>query len=242
MGSWKWVFRRRRWNGYRIDYNWAYKDINRRRPPVTFKRAGHGPSRDNKPRPRTRFFNNEWQENRYLTVKNLGFVESCQERGINVVEPQSLFTPHLPQDPTDYSAFEGHQDVVKKPFEKEEEHPYYHERPAYSYLERTYFPKDQELDTAKVLLKTVQIEEGLPEKLVDAYQTLPDHLDVQQVIKESQMFDATQKKLPRNVAVPYIGWHPVEDRMFRKMPYDVTTFSWGRNTRKEYGIPINRKK
>ena len=61
------------------------------------------------------------------------------------------------------------------------------------------------------------------------------------MIKDTQLFDATQKKLQLSWNVPYIGWHPVNDKMTTNMPYDVTAMSWGRKVRKEYGIPPARK-
>ena len=39
------------------------------------------------------------------------------------------------------------------------------------------------------------------------------------MLKDVYIGDAVQRKLPRNFAVPYIGWHPVEDKM---RPREVT--------------------
>jgi hypothetical protein len=55
------------------------------------------------------------------------------------------------------------------------------------------------------------------------------------------MFDATQVKLPYNYAVPYIGWNSVNDKMSSRVPYEVN-MSWQYHTRREFGIPIRRKK
>ena len=65
---------------------------------------------------------------------------------------------------------------------------------------------------------------------------------MESLVKDTQIFDATQEKLKKSWAVPYIGWHPVEDKMSSKMPYDVTAMSWGRKVKREYGIPLARKK
>ena len=62
------------------------------------------------------------------------------------------------------------------------------------------------------------------------------------ILLESRVFDATQKKLPKNKAVPNINWDPVIDRMHRPLPYEKGDFSWGRNVRREYGIPKSRMK
>jgi len=61
------------------------------------------------------------------------------------------------------------------------------------------------------------------------------------LIKDTQMFDATQVKLPYNYAVPYIGWNSVNDKMSSRVPYEVN-MSWQYHTRREFGIPIRRKK
>ena len=88
------------------------------------------------------------------------------------------------------------------------------------------------------------MEHGLPEKV---YKSLSRKVCENQndliigLLKDTQIFDATQKKIQRSWAVPYIGWHPVNDRMSTQMPYDVTAMSWGRRPRREYGIPPNRK-
>ena len=95
----------------------------------------------------------------------------------------------------------------------------------------------------KVLLKTVEVEPGLPQKILDSTRTEICSNDlIKSVVKDTHMFDATQTKLQKSWNVPYVGWHPVEDRMFRPMPYDVTAMSWGRKVRREYGIPLARKK
>ena len=86
----------------------------------------------------------------------------------------------------------------------------------------------------------------MPGRLVQAYEELNlpsdvDHL-VKNVLMESNVFDAKQVKLPKNIAPLDIGWDPVEDKMFRPLPYPIGKISWGRNTRREYGIPEPRKK
>jgi len=243
--GWKYVFGRRKRVTYPIDYSWQYKDINVRRPPLEVPRKGPGPKGPGKTRVVNTFFNNEWQENRYLTVKNVGLVEACQQRGIQVVKPEELFTPHLPEDPTVSEDFEPPEPLIKGPYYNERDHPHFHERPAHCFNAKSLFAQGQPLECAQVLLKTVLMGGGkLPERVLEAADNnrVPDaERMVKQVLMESQVLDATQIKLPRNVATPYIGWHPVEDRMFRKMPYDVTNFSWGRRERREYGIPVARR-
>ena len=242
-------FGRRKWNGYPINYWWQYNNINARRPPLVIPRKGHGPKKAVKTRNVTRFFNNEWQENRYMKVENIGMVEACQQRGIQVVKPEDLFTPHIPEDPQEPVFRRPPEALIKGPIRNEQDHPHYHQRVCFDFNWITHFPRGQELESAQLLLKTVQLDQaggrGLPERLVTAAESISipdDDSMVRQSLMESHVFDATQQLLPRNVAVPYIGWHPVEDRMFRKMPYAVDKFSWGRNMPREYGIPGLRKK
>ena len=76
------------------------------------------------------------------------------------------------------------------------------------------------LDQAKVLTNTVQIKEGLPNQLLEKFTKVKDIMPqsediMKDILLESRVFDATQKKLPRNPAVPNIGWNPVVDRMHR---------------------------
>ena len=96
----------------------------------------------------------------------------------------------------------------------------------------------------QALFKTVEVEHGLPGRLYNSVtkKVCSNQDDLMLgIIKDTHLFDATQKKLPKTPAVPYIGWHPVEDRMTTRMPYDVTKMSWGRKTRNTYGIPMDRK-
>ena len=123
--GWRHVFGRRRWHGFYQNYrfssddilsfllvlmrfsivqffSFAYDNIHFRRPPlkersVLYQRTGgHRPPRPIKTRAATKYFNNEWQKGRYLQVENLGFVEACEQRGIQVLKPEAIFTSHLP--------------------------------------------------------------------------------------------------------------------------------------------------
>ena len=58
-----------------------------------------------------------------------------------------MLSSHLPESPEIEHDFS--RNPVNKPFD-EKDHPYYHERPAYSFLQRSWYPKNSELDHAKV--------------------------------------------------------------------------------------------
>lgn len=252
--GWRYTFGIRRWHGRgKVNYNWQFDNIHRRRPPLKERSAlyrrtgGHRPTQMPKPRCVTKAFNNEWQKGRYLQVENLGFVEACQERGITVCKPEDIFTSHLPIDPENVPEDLHHiEPLVKGPIRTEQEHPYFHERPIRDYSTLAIgFPKGIQVECAKVLTKAVEVEEALPGRLLQSISELqlPDDIDdlAKNVLMESRVYDATQKKLPVNAKVPYIGWHPVEDRMFRPMPYKLGDVSWNRRVKREYGIPEKRK-
>jgi len=95
-------------------------------------------------------FNNRWQVGRDLKVTDAGYKDACLERGIPVYKPEDIFTSHLPgtEDRIDFD-FERLK-TIKKPFESEEDHPYYQERTSYSFTDRTKYPVNLELNHAKV--------------------------------------------------------------------------------------------
>ena len=62
---------------------------------------------------------------------------------------QDVLSSHLPESPN--IEFDSSRNPNIKPYSNEKEHPYYHERPAYSYLARSYYPKYRQLDHAKVI-------------------------------------------------------------------------------------------
>ncbi len=195
-------------------------------------------------------FNNFWQTNRNRTVRNIGVVERLQERGIHVedIRQVATATSHLPQVPEHMLSVDPHErdPVIRAPDEDDETlHPFYHERPAYCFGTRSSFPRGRQLEFAKVLFNAVEIEDGLPARVEEAVteeEAIPGQEEaVASMVREHCMFDSTQRMLPKRVAVPYIGWHPVLDRMYRSMPYEVT-MSWQRNERRIYGIPRGRRK
>ena len=137
--------------------------------------------------------------------------------------------------------------TVLPELKKNESHPFYNERPAYTFNFLTRLIKGQGLEQAKTLTNTVEIESGLPKRLSDSVskmeKLLPNRDElIAKVLLNARVFDATQKKLPVNKAVPNIGWNVVRDKMHRDLPYPEGDFSWGWNARREYGIPVKRKK
>ena len=133
------------------------------------------------------------------------------------------------------------------PIEDDETHPFYNDRPCKTFNIMSRLIKHQGLDHAKVVTNAVEIQEGLPNALKDRISAVDDLMPKSEelairVLKDSKIFDATQKLLPKNVFVPNIGWNPVLDRLNRPLPYPDPDFSFGRKARREYGIPMARQK
>ena len=117
--------------------------------PALYKYLGKGHRRADSLRPRrtTIVFNNRWQVGRELKVTDPGYKEACLEKGIPVYKPDDIFTSHLPEAPHfDFKKIE----TIKRPYASEQEHPYYHDRPAYLFDGISRFQKNMELDHAKV--------------------------------------------------------------------------------------------
>jgi len=201
---------------------------------------------------RTRRYNvkysNAWHLQSETVIKDQGYRAACESKGIRVYTPEEIIRPHLPAVETSEEELNSYLKNTPElsPIEDQTEHPYYHQKPCKTFNNISRLIKHAGLDQAKVLTNTVQIKEGLPDKLLDKLNKVKDIMPqsediMKDILLESRVFDATQKKLPRNPAVPNIGWNPVIDRMHRPLPYEEGSFSWGRNTRLEYGIPNNRK-
>jgi hypothetical protein len=203
-----------------------------------------------RPRKHILKFSNTWIENQELVIKDLGYRAACESRGIQVVKAEDCIRSYLPKDET--FSEEEKEACLQDPAElsaisDKTLHPFYHERPVRTFYVNSRLIMGAGLEQAKVLTNSVQIEEGLPKSLVNKIASidgiLPQGEDImRQVLQDARIFDATQKILPRNKAVPNINWNPVIDRMHRLLPYPDGSFSWGRNPRREYGIPITRKK
>lgn len=162
---------------------------------------------------------------------------------------QEVLRPYLPDMGLSEEELEFHKkkSPVAKAFEDFKEHPLYHEVPCKTFSAMSRLIKYAGLDQAKCLTNTVEIEQGLPKSLQDKIDSIDGVMPqgeelMHRILKDSRVFDATQKKLPKNVAVPNINWNPVLDRMHRPLPYEEGDFSWGYNTRVEYGIPLGRKR
>jgi len=194
--------------------------------------------------------NNFWQATRLRRVKDFANVERALERGITPVtlEEASKVSSHLPRIPDEMLAVDPDERAPTLPLFNgpETDHPLYKDRPAHLFGEQSSWPRGDQLDFAKSMFNAVEIRSGLPDRITSAVpdsEVIGGQEDiVSNLVREAWMFDSTQKVLPKQIAVPNIGWHPVVDRMFRSMPYDVESApSWGRKVRRDYGIPKIRQ-
>ncbi|XP_040568328.1 large ribosomal subunit protein mL37 [Lepeophtheirus salmonis] len=187
-------------------------------------------------------FNNAWQEGRTLPLTDTDDRKVLTSMGIPVVSPQDVIQSSYVM-PYEVPEYDPPKSIIRENLPKDESHPLWKDRPVHTFGDRTYFPVNHQLDLAKNLTKTVELDVGLPSRLIQSIEktSLSEEAlaSVEDMIKETQMFDAIQKKLPFNYKVPFIGWHPVNDRMSSKTPYPVT-MSWQYKEARKYGIPLPR--
>jgi len=193
-------------------------------------------------------FNNKWQDSCELVVKDEGYRAACESRGIRVYDAQEVLRPFLPDLGTSDEELQEYTKnaTVQGPIENQEDHPYYNERVCKEFNAISRLIKYEGLNQAKSLTNTVEIQEGLPTTLLEKIASIDGIMPysealMMRILQDSMIFDATQTKLPKNVFVPHIGWTPVIDQMNRPLPYPEPKFSFGRNVRREYGIPNTRK-
>lgn len=186
-------------------------------------------------------WHNSWQIQRERSVTNHGFKEALIERGVAIDNAEDLFTPICPSDLEVVDLVE----TIEKKLPKDENHPLWQDEPAYSYTNRTYQPKGQQMEFALALTNSVGVSE-LPDRVTETKDKIGDvsptlSESIQRIIKTCFVGDATQKVLPKHPAVPFIGWHPVESKMRPRDQYDWKAMSWGRNPPRTYGIPTKRR-
>lgn len=82
-----------------------------------------------------------------------------------------------------------------KPIAYDETHPDWHDRPVLSYKDNNILLEG--LNQAKILTKSIELKEGLPERIV--LKDISKKIDnrVKNIILSSCLFDAEQQKLPK---------------------------------------------
>ena len=187
-------------------------------------------------------WNNAWYLAQERPVYPLGLAAALEQRGIPLHQPESLLTDihnTAPQPPVkvEFSQLGA--------LERDSDHPLWQETPAHTYNNRTWLPKENNIRFASAITNS-QTVASMPAAIMEkverqSRQTKDINMRIENVIKDAYIGDAVQKLLPRNWRVPYIGWHPVEDKMRPRNLYDHTVASWGRSMPREYGVPNQRK-
>jgi len=189
---------------------------------------------------RNRLWNNIWYRKQEQPVKNIKILEGLHERNIRVYTVDQLMTPIFPAHKKE--SFDP--PILLKEQPRDNTHPLWKEEPAYSYTDRSWQPKDEQFQFAQAVTNTVGVS-SLPTEILNKYNQTQVSSNLENrfetIIKSCYVGDATQRLLPRDFRVPYIGWHPVESKMTPRRQYDFEAFSWGRNMPREYGIPNKRK-
>jgi len=186
-------------------------------------------------------WNTAWYLNQDRKIINLGMKESLMERNMEIHQLEDLYSPIIqtkPKPPVEIV------ETVMKKIPHDENHPLWQEEPAYTYGDRTWLPKNCQIQFASALTNTAIIK-SLPDRIgLNGQASLTPSETISRIetlIKNAYLGDATQKLLPRNFRVPYIGWDPVESKMRPRNLYDHTKNTWGRSMPREYGIPNKRK-
>ncbi len=167
-----------------------------------------------------------------------------EERGFRVYNLDEIAgaTDHLPKLPEmpDLSHFKA-DDLIAKSLDnvKESEHPFYHERTCYSYHKpsrQVSLCWNYQLHQVLSMTNSIVPGPGLP---FDIPKVEQDETKIASLVKESFICDAWQKKLPRRIRVPFTGYHPVNNQMASKVPYEVK-FLYQRGEPTRFGIPVRR--
>jgi len=174
-------------------------------------------------------------------VTNIGMKETLQERNINCFQPEELLSPLYEQ--RNLSGIKI-VETVKNKIAKDERHPLWQDKPAYSYKDSTWLPKNLQLKFATAITNSVLVN-SMPDRFTKSLSKFTVPADakyrLETLVKNSYIGDAEQALLPRNYRVPYIGWDPVESKMRPRNLYDHTKNTWGRSMPREYGVKNTRK-
>lgn len=185
-------------------------------------------------------WNNAWYLAQERPIYPMGFKEAVLDRGLPLRQPEDVVSDI--HEPRDFPSIDITETSIKE-VEKDEFHPLYKATPAYTYGNRTWLPKINRLETACAITNSESLSQFQPKNFVKCDQKTNFKLikRVENMLKDVYIGDAVQRKLPRNFAVPYIGWHPVESKMRPRNLYDHTQMSWGRSMPREFGVPNSRK-
>eukprot|EP00088_Acartia_fossae_P031293 TRINITY_DN3219_c0_g1_i14.p1 TRINITY_DN3219_c0_g1~~TRINITY_DN3219_c0_g1_i14.p1 ORF type:complete len:481 (-),score=83.57 TRINITY_DN3219_c0_g1_i14:71-1513(-) len=189
---------------------------------------------------RNMYFNNHYYLQQERPIRDMGFSETLAENGIVAEKIDDILTPTHPKKKINFNVPES---VIAKEVVRDQSHPLWKDKTAYTYKSTSGFMKNYELVSAQATTNTLAVA-SLPKEIMDVYNSTtvsPDtEARVTKLIHSCYLGDATQTKLPRNYEVPFIGWHPVESRMAPRNQYDWKAMSWGWKGPVQYG-PFNHR-
>jgi len=184
-----------------------------------------------------------WNNNYYLQqerkVWDFKFKENMERDNLPVFKIDDILTPVIPVKPVQHFT----NTVTREPeLIRDQSHPLWKDEPAFTYRDNTWMAKDCELAFAQAATNTIAVD-SLPQNLLERQKDSSEEVKyrVEDLIRSCYIGDAVQKALPKDFEVPFIGWHPVESKMRPRNQYDWTKMSWGRNPKREYGVPNRRK-
>ena len=184
-------------------------------------------------------WNNAWYLNQERKVFDIGQKAAAEARGIPVYKPEELFSPlhTFPPNPRFQTV-----ETAQVAGSRDESHPLWQPVAAHCYGDRTWLPKNCQLQFAAAITNSLTVA-ALPDRLNPVRMSTSSQsvARLATAVKNANIGDATQKLLPKNYRQPYIGWHPVESKMRPRNLYDHTKASWGRSFPREYGVPNTRK-
>jgi len=186
-------------------------------------------------------WNNAWYISQDRPVTKIGMKESLMERNIPCYQAEELLSPTHKMEP--FTPIEI-VETIKNKLPKDESHPLWQDRPAYSYQDMTWLPKNNQLQFATAITNTAAVN-TMPDRIRKSLEDFSAPAEtiyrLETLVKNAYIGDAVQDLLPRNFRVPYIGWDAVESKMRPRNLYDHTKNTWGRSMPREYGIPNLRK-
>ncbi|XP_018563370.1 39S ribosomal protein L37, mitochondrial [Anoplophora glabripennis] len=134
-------------------------------------------------------FEKHWRVQGKRKPLNTGAEKILKERNIPFCQPEDIIQEKRVFEKVEIVGFKN------KPVVFDKTHPDWHDRPVLSYKDNNVLLEG--LTQAKVLTKSVEVKEGLPENIVleDIPKDIKKH--VKNIILSSCVFDAEQKKLPK---------------------------------------------
>jgi len=167
------------------------------------------------------------------------FKESLLERNVPIATIDDVLSAPVSPPASSYQPFNIDSSSMRgKALVRDQSHPLWKDEPAFTYRDRTWLPKDYELNFACAATNTVPVDNITYPQLTNRN---GNEARLTDILRTVYIGDALQKRLPRNFVVPFIGWHPVESTMNPRNQYDWKQVSWGWKDAAKYGVPNPRK-